>query len=65
MDAGWGQGGSGGQLFFREIPSDWRECLGTLAFIFHFQPSELWEMEAEDLLFWMERAREQIEALNP
>jgi hypothetical protein len=32
--------------------------MGLLAHEFHFQPSELWEMESEDLVFWMERHEE-------
>lgn len=26
--------------------------------VFHFQPSELWSMDADELRFWTERARE-------
>lgn len=26
--------------------------MGDLAHVFHFQPSELWAMSPEDLLFW-------------
>ncbi|MBI4211059.1 MAG: GpE family phage tail protein [Deltaproteobacteria bacterium] len=38
--------------------SDWRECLGSLAYAFHFPPSELWEMDIAEILFWMDRLKE-------
>jgi len=30
----------------------------------HFQPSELWEMDAEELFFWLERRREIVQRTN-
>jgi len=30
--------------------------MGDLAQAFHFQPSELWAMETEELLFWHRQA---------
>ncbi len=30
--------------------------MGELAFVFHFQPSELWNMDAEELLMWHQQA---------
>lgn len=29
-----------------------------LAYVFHFQPSQLWSMDADDLAFWASRAGE-------
>lgn len=29
--------------------------MADLAYVFHFQPSELWEMEIEELLMWYEQ----------
>ena len=34
------------------IPSDWEELLWSIAYSFHFPPSEIWEMEISDLIFW-------------
>ena len=31
--------------------------IGGLAAVFHFQPSELWAMEVEEILFWHDQAR--------
>lgn len=31
--------------------------MGDLAATFHFQPSELWAMEVDELLFWHGQAR--------
>lgn len=31
--------------------------MGDIAAVFHFPPSELWEMDAEELLFWHNQAR--------
>jgi hypothetical protein len=25
--------------------------------VFHFPPSELWELEIDDLMFWLDRAK--------
>ncbi|HBD18684.1 MAG TPA: GpE family phage tail protein [Arenimonas sp.] len=30
--------------------------MADLAYVFHFQPSELWGMELEELLMWHEQA---------
>jgi hypothetical protein len=30
--------------------------MAELAYVFHFPPSELWEMEIEDLCMWYEQA---------
>ena len=35
--------------------------MGILAQELHFQPSELWAMNVEDLKFWMERLKEAAE----
>lgn len=35
--------------------------MGLLAQEFGFQPSELWEMDSDDLEFWLERQREAVE----
>lgn len=32
--------------------------MGLLAYLFHFQPSELDDMDADALRFWWERAQE-------
>lgn len=32
--------------------------MGGLAQLFHWPPSELWELEAEDFVFWSERVKE-------
>ena len=37
------------------------QLLGFLAAEFHFQPSELWEMDTSDLAFWQARAQEVAE----
>ena len=30
--------------------------MGDIAYTFHFQPSELWGMEADELMMWHEQA---------
>ena len=30
--------------------------MAELAYFYHFQPSELWEMELDELLMWNEQA---------
>lgn len=53
---------SGGRKFFAAAaPKDWEQVLAELALFFHFQPSELWEMDAEDMMFWMAREQEILE----
>ena len=38
--------------------------IGLLAGLFHFQPSELWELDAEDLDFWLEQAKKHSDRLQ-
>lgn len=38
--------------------------VGHLAHEFHWQPSEMWEMEAADLTFWMKRHAEILERME-
>lgn len=42
----------------REFPVDWRLLIAILAEAFSFQPSELLEFDADDLIFWTERLTE-------
>ncbi|WP_281182836.1 GpE family phage tail protein [Billgrantia gudaonensis] len=28
-----------------------------MAYVFHFPPSELWEMDVRELTFWLQRAK--------
>jgi len=30
----------------------------VIAYVFHFPPSELWDMDGEEIVFWIERAKE-------
>lgn len=55
--------GSGGGVVL-EFPSDWKETIGALAKYFHFPPSELWEFEMDDLVFWSDRMSEQVKELE-
>lgn len=43
---------------FHKYPANWREIIGVLAEIFHFQPSELMAMVGKDLEFWLDRLKE-------
>jgi hypothetical protein len=46
------------------VPGDWGDLIGDLAATFHFQPSELYRMTAQELRFWhnqKERILEQIQ----
>lgn len=52
---------NGDRFFAETAPADWKQLLGFLAAEFHFQPSELWEMDAADIAFWLDRQREQVE----
>jgi hypothetical protein len=38
------------------VPDDWELAVAGLAAVFHFQPSELWQMTVEDLAFWVKQA---------
>jgi hypothetical protein len=31
--------------------------MGDIAFMFNFQPSELWEMDDHELIFWHKQAK--------
>lgn len=35
-----------------------------MAAVFHFQPSEIWEMDASEMNFWTEEAEKMCENLN-
>lgn len=37
--------------------ANWRELLADLAFVFHFQPSEMDEMPISELLQWHDQAK--------
>jgi hypothetical protein len=39
------------------VPLDWKEAVAALAYVFHFQLTELGQMDIEDLQFWVERAK--------
>lgn len=39
------------------MPRGWEEALAAVADAFSFTLAELWAMEIEDLLFWLERAK--------
>ena len=45
----------GGRHHGKKI-ENWGDVLGYLAYVFHFQPSELWAMTSEEMLFWNEQA---------
>lgn len=45
-----------GGRFFARLPQNWRELIGDLAYVFHFQPSELWAMELDEWLMWHAQA---------
>lgn len=34
----------------------WEDAVGLVAYVFHFSPSAIWNMELDDLVFWTERA---------
>lgn len=38
------------------MPRGWKDSIALIAYVFHTQPSELWEFELDDLKFWLERA---------
>lgn len=38
--------------------------MGHLAHEFHWAPSELWEMDVEDLGFWMDRHAEIVKRME-
>lgn len=40
------------------FPPDWKDRFTLLAGTFHFQPKSLWNMDAEELDFWFERAEQ-------
>jgi hypothetical protein len=42
--------------FFSGWPRDWADRVAAIGAMFHFPAAELWEMEAEDLDFWIARA---------
>lgn len=48
--------------FFARIPKNWRSLLGLFAYLFHFQPSEMWEFDEYDFELWKEQAEIVIEA---
>lgn len=39
------------------MPRDWADAFAVLAHAFHFQPSELWMMDVEELEFWVDRLK--------
>lgn len=45
-----------GRQFFSRLPENWRELIADLAYVFHFQPSELWAMTLDDMEFWWGQA---------
>lgn len=47
-----------------EFPKDWKQCLGALAKYFHFSTKELWNFDADEMRFWMDRLNEQGEAIQ-
>lgn len=38
------------------MPHGWENALAVIAKVFRTQPSELWALDVEELLFWLERA---------
>jgi hypothetical protein len=40
------------------VPRGWEEALATIAFVYHFPPSELWAMEIDgwEVEFWIAEA---------
>ncbi|MET0362947.1 MAG: GpE family phage tail protein [Sphingobium sp.] len=51
--------------FYCAWPSNWRDLLGELAAVFHFQPSELWAMDWEELLMWRDQAERMAREAKP
>ena len=52
---------AGGGFFGASAPPDWPEFVGLLVEHFHFQPSEIWEMEVRDIPFWVDRYNDYVE----
>lgn len=42
------------------MPTDWDACIADLAIAFHFQPSELWAMEVDEMTFWLRQAEKRF-----
>jgi len=40
-----------------KIPANWEEFLATVAFVYKFPPSELWEMSFDEVMMWDRQAR--------
>ncbi len=53
-------GGDNG--FFARFPKAWKSLLGKFAYMFHFQPSEMWEFDEFDFMLWNEQANLIIES---
>ena len=49
--------GAGLHKFFREVPGDWRDLIGELAWFYHWPPSELAKLTIEQVLFWHGQAK--------
>lgn len=47
------------------MPRRWEEAVALLAYVFHFQPSEIWEMEFGTMRWWCERADWILEKMTP
>ena len=51
-------------FFATGAPSNWAELMGLLLHELHIQPSELWEMDVEELEFWLQRHKEAISRIE-
>jgi hypothetical protein len=41
---------------------NWRDAVPLIAYTFHFPPSEIWEMDAQEIDFWAGEAKMIAEA---
>ncbi|HXG47684.1 MAG TPA: GpE family phage tail protein [Methylomirabilota bacterium] len=53
-----------GVRFFSQIPAGWQAVVGDVGYHFHFPPSEIWEMDLEELGFWHRQLRRINEELE-
>ena len=45
------------------MPADWHAVLADLAMVFHWPPSELWDLPLDDLWHWHAEAKKRLEAM--
>ncbi len=51
-------------FFARWLEAGWEDGVGAIAYYLHFPPSEIWDMELDEICFWCEQIQKQSDAIR-